>query len=76
LPQEDVIDLRETRLLGLNPLAVYRPLTVLLPTTTFALMLDGRYDLMTLARCSRRASLTARLRASGQARSCWRWSTD
>jgi hypothetical protein len=49
LPQEDVIDLRETQLLKVNLLAVDRPLTVLLPATTFALMLDGRYDLMTLS---------------------------
>ena len=47
-PQENVIDLRETQLLGVNLLAVDRPLTVLLPATTFALTLDGRYDLMTL----------------------------
>ena len=47
-PQADVIDLRETQLLGVNLLAVDRPLTVLLPATTFALTLDGRYDLMTL----------------------------
>src|SRR5262249_53562542 len=47
-PQADVIDLRDTQLLGVSILAVDRPLTVLLPTTTFALVLDGRYDLATL----------------------------
>jgi hypothetical protein len=48
LPQADVIDLREMQLLEVKLLAVDRPLTVLLPATTFALTLDGRYDLMTL----------------------------
>jgi hypothetical protein len=47
-PQEDVIDLRETQLLNVKLLAVDRPLTVLLPATTFALILDGRYDLVTI----------------------------
>src|SRR5262249_14107646 len=47
-PQADVIDLRDTQLLGVDLLAVDRPLTVLLPATTFALSLDGRYDLTTL----------------------------
>ncbi|HJZ34328.1 MAG TPA: hypothetical protein VKF35_24650 [Hyphomicrobiaceae bacterium] len=48
LPQADVIDLRDTQLLELSLLAVDGPLTVLLPATTFALVLDGRHDLMTL----------------------------
>jgi len=43
-----VIDLRDTQLLKVSLLAVDRPLTVLLPATTFALVLDGRYDLTTL----------------------------
>jgi len=47
-PQADVIDLRDTQLLKVSLLAVDRPLTVLLPATTFALVLDGRYDLTTL----------------------------
>ena len=47
-PQEDLIDLRDTQLLGVNLLEMDRPLTVLLPATTFALVLDGRYDLITL----------------------------
>src|SRR5262249_34550070 len=47
-PQADVIDLRDTQLLKVSLHAVDRPLTVLLPATTFALVLDGRYDLTTL----------------------------
>jgi hypothetical protein len=47
-PQKDVIDLRETQLLNVSLLAVDRPLTVLLPATTYALVLDGRYDLVKL----------------------------
>jgi len=47
-PQADVIDLRGTQLLKVSLLAVDRPLTVLLPATTFNLELDGRYDLTML----------------------------